>query len=137
MTINTITFGNNKFCGPAVISSIAGITTDEAEKLIQDLRKNTRNVTVVEFSEISRVLQSLGFKTMGMQYPRNSSLYYLMISGLLKNGIYLIMVKGHAIAIEIEDKNVFIIDNHTKKPINLAASARLNQPVLCLVKVWK
>lgn len=136
--MNPVTFGANVFCGPAVISAVAGVTTDEAAKLVQDLRRSSRPVKAMYNSELIQVFSRLGFNTVYLDKYKTSSLFYLLHSVLLEPGTYVFMVPGHFIAIEINsDGRKYICDNHTKKPLNVTASARLSQKVTCVLRITK
>ena len=133
----------NKFCGPAVISAIAGITTDEAEKMIQDIRvkNHTRNalgrVTGVYAAEIRDVFQKLGWKVYDIHGVSGRSIYFLMTT-MSTPGVYVFMVPGHFVAIEIaDDGKRYIVDTYTKSPIKLTVSARLMQKVQAVIKLEK
>lgn len=129
-----ITFGKNNFCGPAVISAITGISTDAAEKRIQLLRRNTKKVTGAFTTELCEVLTRFGYRTSYLTHLSHcGSIFYLL--SVLEDGQYIVCVPGHFICIEITDTAKYICDNHTKKPININASARLSQQVQQVVKV--
>lgn len=138
MTIEEIKQGQNKFCGPAVISAITGITTDEAERVINKVRgyKLDSPVTSIYPSELRAAFEMLGYKTYGIPKSKGRSIYFLMLN-FSSNGVYLFYVPNHVIAIEIDGNKRWLIDNHTKKPLTLGSSARLGQRVDAVVKVEK
>ena len=139
MQIKPINEGNNKFCGPAVLSAIAGITTDEAEKLINSVRnvKEDRKVTGVYNHELNASFEKLGYKVYHLPSTHGRSIYFLMMN-ISSPGIYLFYVHGHVVAIEIETSGKrYLIDNNTKSPLNLSSSARLGQKVIGVVKLEK
>lgn len=132
--MNPVTFGKNNFCGPAVISSITGISTDAAELHIQLLRRNSKKVKGAYTSELCEVLERLNYRTTYLTHLSHcGSVFYLL--SVLEAGTYIIVVPGHFICIEITDTAKYICDNHTKKPININSSARLSQQVHQVVKV--
>lgn len=122
----------NKFCGPAVIAAIVGKTTGEVEQVIQ--QQTTRSViTYMTFSEVMSCLKYYGRLSVLSKYK--SSLYSFLTT-FSQNGRYILMVPGHFIAIEIlPNGERFFLDNHTRKPINAFASARLMNPVGYILKV--
>lgn len=134
MTLNNIKFGDNNMCVPSVISAITGISTDEAAARIAALRGTSpESVRAVWPKEAEKVLNQLGY---ACHYVRPlGSLYmtcmYLSTRG---NNIYYIGVPHHAVCIEVNDNKVYFLDNHTKQPMNAAASARLMQKVN---HIWK
>ena|SRR3990167_310177 len=133
--MNSINFGDNKFCGPAVISAIAGIDTDEAERLLQELRHTAKPVKGVRTTEIVDVLQKLGFYT---KYIHANRSVFLMLTLNSEPGYYIFMVPHHFILIEITtDGRRLLVDNHTKEPLNAAMSSRLGQQVWQAIRVWR
>jgi hypothetical protein len=138
MTINTVIFGKNVFCGPSVLSAVLGITTDEAVLEINNIRHRPgdKEITSCYLSELVEVMHRKGYSTVYLNHLRDRSLFSLLT--LLKDdGVYILNVPGHFICIEINKGKRYICDNHTKDPINANSSARLNQRVVIAVKVWK
>lgn len=134
--VNTV---ENTFCGPAVISSIAGISTDEAAKLINQVRHVAPDTKVIGVfnHELREVFRGLGYKTEDMRDFYGQSIYSSMFS-LNNAGIYLFYVPGHVIVIEIaDDGKRYLVDNHTKKPLNLGVSSRLGQRVKWVTRISK
>lgn len=59
----------NRYCGPAVISALAGITTVEAAALIrQHSQGERRAIKGTSTQEVRRALDALGFRMSGMTY---------------------------------------------------------------------
>lgn len=139
MTINPIKQGNNTFCGPAVISAITGISTDEAEAVINSVRgkDSDRKVTGVYNNELSKAFESLGWKAYNIPGVYGRTIYSLMFTMSIP-GVYLFFVSHHVIAIEITiSGRRYIIDNHTKNPLNLSNSARIGQKVIGVTRLEK
>lgn len=140
MTLQEINKGKNDFCGPAVLSSITGISTDEAEKVINTVRGSKsldRRVTGVWQHELNSAFEYLGWNVYHIPNVANKSIYFLMMT-MSEVGVYLFYLPSHVIAIEIAaDGKRYIVDNHTKRPLGLSNSARLGQKVLAVVKVEK
>lgn len=137
--LNVINQGTNTYCGPAVLSSITGISTDEAARLVNEVRKLPPNTSVrgVYSHELDSAFRKLGYKVNEQDFPRKTSIYSCMFY-ITKPGIYLFYIPHHVIAIEItDDKKRYIIDNHTKKPLNLSVSSRLGQKVLTATRISK
>jgi hypothetical protein len=127
--------GSNIFCGPAAISAIVDISTDEAARVINEVRGfiySSPPVTGVHIGEMQKAFNLLGysmkpFATQGM------SLYRTLFS-LKEDGYYLLMPPRHYIVIKVEAGKKYLCDNHTKEEINAAASARLQQ---FISHIWK
>jgi len=141
--LQNVQTGENKFCGPAVLSAIAGITTDEAEKLIQSVRKNNGiprsddKVTGVWAAELNDAFRKLGWKVNNLPNMYGKSVYFIM-TVITKPAFYLFYVHRHVVAIEIStDGKRYLIDNHTKQPISVGNSARISQKVLGVTMLVK
>jgi len=135
--LNTINTGENKYCGPAVLSAICGISTDEAEKVINSVTNHNldRRVTGVWNHELNAAFESLGWKAYQIPGVGRKSIFSLMYT-MSAVGIYLFYLSSHVVAIEISsDGKRYLIDNQSKKPLNLSNSARLGQKVVGVVKL--
>lgn len=136
INLNDIIFGENKFCGPSVISAITKISTDDAAKRLAIHRKcDPKYITGVTLGDLAFVFDELEYKT-NLTIIKPSRTLFAVLS-LMKVGIYVIMVPGHFIAIEATICDRVIVDNHVRVPINAAVSARLHQKVSYMLKVEK
>lgn len=141
--MNPVNQEGNKYCGPAVISIITGLTTNEAAKKIQGLRGNKRSVTGTWIDELVKVLNKLGYYTCYDRRLAGHSLFFtltqLQDGGSTYSyaiGYYLIATATHFVLIEKTPDNKYLFcDNHTKKPINACSSARLSERVVQVVYV--
>lgn len=132
MTELTNVFGLNKFCGPGVLSAFTGMSTDECARVIGQI-SGQRQITGVQYAHLLEVCRRLGFTT--TEIPVFSRTLFGCLLNLSKNdGKYIIVVPNHYVAVEVNQHQVYLIDNHTKRPINAAASARLSQTVQ---KIWR
>lgn len=135
--MNSIEFGNNRYCGPSVMSAILGITTDEAEAVIQSVTGQKRNVTAVYENDLRKAFESLNYKTEAIEASSNTVFGCLFRMRLSQSGMFVFTVPGHFIAIEINGGHMYICDNHSKEPIRAVNSARLSQKVVKIFKVIK
>ena len=124
--MNKINFGTNQFCGPSVMSAICGITTDEAEAVIQSITKSSKKVTGVWDSDLKKAFESLKYEITNQSHLHGLSIFKAIFSLQGKDGYYIFVVGNHFIAIEVNG-------NHTKSPINI--SSRLGQKVIRCFKV--
>lgn len=129
--------GENKYCGPSALATICGITTDEAEKVIQSVLGNSKPVKGLWESDLKDAFRFFGYHTMKVNLPAGMSLFSAMFRMGNNIGTYVFNIPHHYVVIEITANDRFICDNHTKSPLNLASSARLNQRVLSVFKVVK
>lgn len=134
--MNEIEFGANKFCGPSAIAALVGCNTDTAEHYIQTANNipYSKRIKGTTNQEMLRALDLLGFNCIEFEYVEDSTLFGSIPYIGVNDGMYLVNIPGHYITLETKDSKVIILDNHTKEPLNIAASARLGQRI---VKCWK
>jgi hypothetical protein len=134
--MNSVNTTTNTFCGPAALSIILNKPTDECEALLQSIRRNKRQVKGAYLSELAAVLTHMGkvvkYQTLTPLVGR--SLFFSM-TVMEEDGLYVFLIPGHFVVIEKNKEQRYLCDNHTKKPLNAASSARLNQRVLDCFKV--
>lgn len=134
--MNNVQTATNRFCGPAVVSIIAGIDTDKAEKAFQELRDNNVKVRAAYSFEVCEVLHTLGYKTTRCLTSCDGRTLFNLLHNLNEPAQYMVFITGHFIVVELTvDRKRYFCDNHTKTPINGGASARLGQQVLGTWKV--
>ena len=131
--LKDVNFGINQFCGPAVLSAFTGKTTDECAAVISIIT-GKMEIRGVNTHHLIKALEKLRFKV-EKQRVYGYTLYAVLNYLINKDGLYLITVPRHFIAIEVKDKQVYIVDNHTKEPINAAGSSRLTQNVVEIMLV--
>lgn len=129
-SLKDINFGMNQYCGPSVLSALTGKSTDECASVISSISGKAQ-ITFVEINHLLAALKRLRF-TIETIKPVGNSLYANLVS--LKPGMYVIIVPRHVIAVEATESERYLIDNHTKRAINAASSARLMQTVQ---QIWK
>lgn len=131
--LKDINFGLNQYCGPAVLSAFTGMSTDECATVISQI-SGKAEIKAVEVSHLIRALEKLRFEVKREGYVKYS-LYMLFINIITHDGLYLILIPDHFIAVEVKDKKIYLIDNHSKYPIDAGSSARLTQRVVMVYKV--
>lgn len=134
MSLNAVTIGQNRYCGPAVLSILTGKSTDECANVISSIN-GKYTIEGVELRHLLEAANRLGFDCESI-VPANS-LFGTLIRLAPSEGIYIVTVTGHFVVIEVADKKIFFCDNHTKEPMPAAASARLQQKVKAVHKVVK
>lgn len=80
MTLKPVNKGNNRFCGPAIISAITGIDTDEASRMIREVNGKSL-VMGTHFWELRDVLNKLGYGCSSVPVPRDP---YLTLAAWLR-----------------------------------------------------
>lgn len=119
--------GMNQYCGPAVLAILTGRSTDDCARVISQI-SGKKEIKAVDVNHILQAFDRLGFTQKPV--PLYSSTLYGVLTQLAKqNGNYLVLVPRHVVMIQIKDGDILFCDNHTKHPINAAASARLSQRV--------
>lgn len=124
--------GSNQYCGPAVLSILTGLDTDKTAQLIKSVDSNY-NGSYVYMPSLLLALRRGGFDANVVE--KDCSLFRLFHSIASKDGQYIVVVPSHVVAVEVTQGKVYLCDNHTKEPINGAASSRLGQRVLECYKV--
>lgn len=132
--LNTVNVGQNRFCGPAVLSILTGKSTDECALVISRIN-GKYNVTGVQITDLIKAVEKMGFRTEAVVNSVGVSLYRTLVTLVHKDGMYIVMVTGHFVCIEVKDKQIYLCDNHTKEPIPAASSSRLCMQVLACYKV--
>lgn len=130
--MNKVILGDNQFCGPAALSIISGRPVDYCAKVIGDIiNKPPDKVKGVFVADMLKAFKKV--RVDAAKVPHMGYSLFSVASDLArrhKPGVYLAVITKHYIVLELTaDKTLLICDNHTKQPINLASSARLNQAV--------
>lgn len=119
--------GFNQYCGPGVLSAITGRSTDACAAVISAVT-GAKVIKAVQMASLVEALKRIEFEAHEISAPGVT--LYGCLSGLShRDGFYIIGVPKHVIALEVKEKTIYLIDNHTKHTINAAASARLSQIV--------
>lgn len=125
--------GDNKYCGPTVLSILTGKSTDECASVLSFVTGRS-NITLVRMSELKACLSKMRYEYVEKAY--DCSLYSLFMQISKETGFYIVELPQHVVAIEVDTQGrVYLCDNHTKEPINGAASARLGQRAQVCYKV--
>lgn len=132
MSLNAVTIGQNKYCGPAVLSILTGKSTDECARVISSIN-GKYTIEGVELKHLLEAAERLGFDNEHVNH--SNSLFGTLISLVNNDGIYVVAVAKHFVAIEVKERKIYFCDNHTKEPMPAASSARLQQSVKAVYKV--
>jgi hypothetical protein len=135
MTTNLkdINFGINTFCGPSVMSALTGKSTDECAAVISAVsgRQEIRAVSTAHLIEAFKRLRFDMIEVNRIGY----SLYSNLMALSRNEGMYIVMVPKHVVAVEVIDGHIFLVDNHSKQPLDASASARLSQKCEAVYKI--
>jgi ABC-type bacteriocin/lantibiotic exporter with double-glycine peptidase domain len=134
MSLNSVNIGQNKYCGPAVLSILTGKSTDECARVISSIN-GKYTIEGVELKHLLLAAERLGFDSEGINPAAN--LYGTLVSLAPRDGVYIVTITGHFVVIEVKDKKIYFCDNHTKEPMPAAASARMMQACKAVHKVVK
>lgn len=132
--LKEVNIGQNRFCGPAVLSILTGKSTDECASVIGGIN-GEYTIKGVQLTDLLKAADKLGFKCESVD--TSGSLFGTITRLVNNDGIYIITLPKHFVVIETNDKKAYFCDNHTKEPIPAASSARLSQRVLAAHKVYK
>lgn len=131
--MDNVNLGLNQFCGPAVLSILTGLDTDTCAEAITEVN-GKHKITGVNSHDLIKAGNNLGLEFEENEIFQGRSLFWTASVLVNFEGMYLITIPKHYIAIEVHNKQIQICDNHTKTPIDLQNSARLSQKI---EKVWK
>lgn len=132
--LKEVNFGLNRFCGPAVLSALTGKSTDECAAVISAINGQT-TITVVYMHDLMRAFNKLGFDFTKEEKLIGRTLYGTLFRLASEEGMYIVCVPHHVVAVEVKDKRAYIIDNHTKQPLVASSSSRLMQKVTEVYRV--
>ena len=125
--LKSVNFGLNKFCAPSVMSALTGRSTDECAAVITSIN-GRKEIKAVNIPDIIKAFEKLRF------IVKEQTIYSRTLFGVLNklasnDGIYLVTVPHHIIAIQVENGQVQLVDNASREPLDAGASARLTQRV--------
>lgn len=129
MTTNLkdINFGINQFCGPAVLSALTGENTDRCAAVISAV-SGRKEIKAVSKEHLKQALSRLKFDVRSTTFS-GGTLFGCLFRMKDHNGLYVLFVPHHVVAVEVRDSQIFICDNHSKSPLDIKQSARLTQRV--------
>ena len=131
--LKSVNFGLNKFCVPSVMSALTGRSTDECATIITSIN-GKKEIKAVDIPDIIKAFQKLRFDI--KECPTYSRTLYGNLNMLVdKDGLYLILVPKHIVAIRVENKQIQIVDNASVQPLDAHSSARLTQQVDKVFKI--
>lgn len=133
--LNAANIGLNRYCGPAVLSILTGKSTDECASVISQVTRNYK-VEGVYLPDLLQAADKLGFDNKAIS-PGNTIYSTLIKLAGLGDGMYIISLETHYVVVEVNNRNIYFCDNHTKEPIPAASSARLLQKVTNVNQVFK
>lgn len=127
--------GINKYCGPAVLAAMTGLSTDECAAAIQSVTGQKSDIKAIQMYHLITTFNRLRFDMKEIK-TFSSTLYGTLSELSVENDTkYIIAVPHHVVAIEVIKGYVYFIDNHTKVPIDARGSARLTQRVEQVYKI--
>jgi len=131
--LKEVNFGLNQYCGPAVLSALTGESTDRCAAVISAV-SGRQVIKAVEIAHLKEALKRLKFDVTETNFA-GQMLYGVLYRMHTFDGLYLVFVPHHVIAIEVKGTEIYICDNHTKTPMDIKQSARLSQKVERVLKV--
>lgn len=126
--------GYNKYCGPAVLSILTGKNTDECASVISSIN-GKYTVEGVELKHLLLAAERLGFDCESIE--PSTTLFGTLVRLSSNDGTYIVTITRHFVVIEVNEKKIYFCDNHTKRPMPAASSARLQQRVKAVHRVTK
>ena len=131
--LKSVNFGLNKFCVPSVMSALTGRSTDECAAVITSIN-GRKEIKAVNIPDIIKAFEKLRFVVEERPIPART--LFGVLSRLSSNdGLYLVIIPRHIVAIRVEAGQVQLVDNASKEPLDASASARLTQQVDKIFKI--
>lgn len=131
--LKDINFGLNQYCGPSVLSALTGRSTDECAAVISAV-SGRQEIKAVQMAHLIEAVKRLRFEAISIKVPSFS--LFGVLSHISKNeGMFIVGLPRHVVAVEVSQDKIYFIDNHTKHAIDAAGSARLIQRVDAVYKV--
>lgn len=134
--MKSVNQGQNQYCGPAALSILTGQSTDECASVLSSIC-NRYPIVAVSAPELLKSLERMRFEVQHKENACGCSMFSAFHTIVNEDGMYVVIVPKHVVVVEVANKQVYLCDNHTKEPINGAASARLSQRVVECLKVTK
>jgi hypothetical protein len=131
--LKDINFGINQYCGPAVLSALTGESTDRCAAVISSI-SGKREIKAVDRNHLKLALEKLRFTAEETNFS-GSTLYGTLFRMHNHDGLYIVHVPHHVVAVEIKGTEIYICDNHCKTPLDIKQSARLMQKVEKVLRV--
>jgi len=130
--LKEVNFGLNQYCGPAVLSALTGESTDRCAAVISSV-SGRNQIKAVSREHFREALKRLKFDVENTNFS-SSTLYGTLFRLHNHDGLYVVFVPHHVVAVEVAQNQILICDNHCKTPLDIKQSARLTQKV---EDVWK
>lgn len=132
--MDEVQFGQNIYCGPAVLSIYTGCTTDDCAEEIQKVNGKA-NIKGVYPPDLITAGSRMGLKFDLIESFNDRSIFWVAsVLTKMEPAMYLVTIPDHYIALEVRDGRIYICDNHTKTELPLERSARLSQKI---EKLWR
>src|SRR5262245_1385895 len=99
--MNDVQFGMNQYCGPAVLSIFTGLDTDVCAEEIKKARGGHSPVQGVKPADLMAAGRNLGLEFGENMAFEGRSLFWVASALVNFPGMYLLVVPGHYITIEV------------------------------------
>lgn len=109
--------GNNRFCGPAAVASLTGLTTDEASRLIRRFSGKSRTMGVRSLHMI-QALRSTGIKV-GARRTVFGAPTLKQWTSTIEPGCYLVTVTNHYMVVRVTKTTIQVVDSFNKEPTRI------------------
>ena len=116
LKLNSVT-GKNRFCGPAALSTLAGITTDDASRLIRRFSGKASTMGVHSIHLI-KAIRASGL-TVGGRRSVFENVTVNQWANAMSPGCYLVTVTHHYMVVRITKTTKTMVDSMNREPISL------------------
>lgn len=125
--------GINQYCGPAVLSALTGESTDRCAAVISTI-SGRKEIKATQREHLVEAFKRLRFDVKETIFS-GSTLFGTLHRMHTHNGLYVVFVPEHVIAVEVIGTEIYICDNHTKTPLDIKQSSRLTQKVHSVLQI--
>jgi len=113
--------GKNKWCGPAILSTLLNVPTETASRLIR-AQSGQRAVRSTKVLYLRRALHEAGLATSyAARFPKDGPMLRYFVK-CLPVGTYVVIVTGHGVTVQVTPRGAFVIDNVQHNGIAAAAA---------------
>jgi len=127
--------GKNRYCGPAAMACLLGITTDEAARTLRVVT-GKRAIYGVRPADLRFAILRHGLGLVELPTATHRSMRDVLTEKASAgySGVYLLFVTGHYVVARVEGGSVEVCDNRSVYPLPLA---RYRKPGVHVRQVWR
>jgi hypothetical protein len=125
--------GYNSYCGPGVLATLLGITTDEAARQIREITGQRRVIGTPRVAVFS-ILRNYGWKWFPIKHNLRTFGRLIEDAGEFDPGVYLVTTTTHYLVVQKVTRlpsplwsGWFVVDNHVGKPTEIEYHTKFHE----------